>query len=211
MAGPWEKYQQQAAPEKTGPWQKYAKPQAETESSGATAYDAARSFGTGLRQGAEELAGTLGDVNAAQGDIAGWIANKIGATPETQDIVRGVASKASLFPTAPTSGQIREATTSVVGDVYEPETRAGRYARKIGRFAPAAAGGPGSLIRRAATQVALPAVTSEAALEMAAGTPYEPYAEVAGLFAKVQQQAQGQLPPPGEEAPAADAEAAEQE
>lgn len=25
-----------------------------------------------------------------------------------------------------------------------------------------------------------------------------PYAEVAGLFAKVQQQAQGQLPPPGE-------------
>lgn len=31
-----------------------------------------------------------------------------------------------------------------------------------------------------------------------------PYAEVAGLFAKVQQQAQGQLPPPGEEAPAAE-------
>lgn len=30
-----------------------------------------------------------------------------------------------------------------------------------------------------------------------------PYAEVAGLFAKVQQQAQSQLPPPGE-APAAE-------
>ena len=26
-----------------------------------------------------------------------------------------------------------------------------------------------------------------------------PYAEVAGLFAKVQQQAQGQLPPPGDD------------
>lgn len=30
-----------------------------------------------------------------------------------------------------------------------------------------------------------------------------PYAEVAGLFAKIQQQAQGQLPPP-EQAPAAE-------
>jgi hypothetical protein len=31
-----------------------------------------------------------------------------------------------------------------------------------------------------------------------------PYAEVAGLFSKIQQQAQGQLPPPSEEAPAAE-------
>lgn len=31
-----------------------------------------------------------------------------------------------------------------------------------------------------------------------------PYAEVAGLFAKVQQQAQGQLPPPGDEGQAAE-------
>ena len=36
MAGPWEKYQQQAASEKTGPWQKYAKPQAAAEANTGT-------------------------------------------------------------------------------------------------------------------------------------------------------------------------------
>lgn len=63
-----------------------------------------------------------------------------------------------------------------------PETTAGQYARTIGEFAPAAAAGPGSVVRRAA-QTVVPAVASETAGQATAGTDWETAARIAGALA----------------------------
>ena len=82
----------------------------------------------------------------------------------------------------PGSDEIIAADERVFGEHHEPQTTAGRYARTIGEFAPGMIGGPGGLVRRAATTTAA-AVGSEAAGRATEGTAFEVPARIAGAIA----------------------------
>ena len=66
--------------------------------------------------------------------------------------------------------------------MYEPRSRAGRYAGTIGEFAPGALAGPGGMVRKTA-MAAVPAIALEAAGELASGSPAEPYVRTAAAIA----------------------------
>lgn len=143
------------------------------------ARDAGRSFGAGLRSGVETLAGTVGDMQDLVGSGAGWIAGKMGASPDTQEMISGLARNAptpfSLAGRAPRTAEIQEQTTQAIGPHYRPQTTLGEYARTGGEFAPAAAAGPGGIGRKVA-MTAIPAIASEGAGQATKGTELEPYA-----------------------------------
>lgn len=146
------------------------------------AMDMFRSAGTGIRQGVESLAGMFGDANVMQGDLAGWAAGKFGASPETQETVRGVARRISPMPMAMSTEEIQRGTKATIGENYEPQTVPGEYARTVGQFAPAAVAGPGSVGRKVA-MTAVPAVLSETAGQLTKGTAVEPYARAGAALA----------------------------
>lgn len=147
------------------------------------AQDIARSAASGLRSGAEMLAGTVGDVQEMSGNAAGWLANKAGLSPQAQDVAKKAGRLIAfpgVVPFAPTTEQVRGVTNSVAGEAYQPQTTPGEFARTIGEFAPnVAVGGPGGVARKAAMTV-VPAVISEGAGQLAKGTEYEPIARVGG-------------------------------
>lgn len=145
-------------------------------------YDGTKSYGAGLRRGIEGLAGIMGDVNQAQGNVAGWLAGKVGADPETQETVRSVASKVSPMPMAPGSQDYRDTITDpLFGKSHEPQTTKGEYARTIGEFGVGALA-PGGPVRKLA-MMAVPGVASEAAGQYTEGTPYETAARIGGALA----------------------------
>lgn len=143
--------------------------------------DMARSGATGLRQGTEGLVGMFGDAAQMQGDIAGWVAGKFGASPETQESVTGWGRKLNPFGMAPTTDEIQSVTRPVIGENYQPQTTAGEYARTVGQFAPGAFTGPGGLARKTAMTV-VPALASETAGQLTKGTAAEPYARGAAAL-----------------------------
>ncbi|TPM37054.1 hypothetical protein [Mesorhizobium sp. B2-3-2] len=143
--------------------------------------DVTKSAISGVRQGVESIVGMAGDVGKYQGQLAGWLAGKLGASPETQDTVRAVASKITPFPTSPTTERVQEETRNLAGDPYQPQTTAGEYARTIGQFAPGVVAGPGGAISKTAMAV-IPAVASETAGQITKGTPYEKYARAAAAL-----------------------------
>jgi beta-phosphoglucomutase-like phosphatase (HAD superfamily) len=146
--------------------------QAATEpvSAGEMVSDVAKSAGIGLVQGGLGLATLPGNIEALgrAGINAG--AGLVGVKPPVDS---------DTFLT--NYNDAKKRVEGYTGEFYEPKTTAGKYARTIGEFAPGAIGG-GSLAARAA-RVALPAVTSETAGQMAEGTAYEPVARVAGALA----------------------------
>lgn len=145
--------------------------------------DILQSAGSGLRQGVEGLIGLAGDSRDMQSGIAKWVAEKFGASPETQQTIGSVASRLSPFPFAPDSAKIQDETNSVIGAPYKPQTTEGKYANTIGQFAPAALiPGGGGLVRRAVTQALLPALGSETAGQLTEGTAAEPYARMGGAL-----------------------------
>jgi predicted outer membrane protein len=144
-------------------------------------YDVLRSAGTGLRQGVEGIVGMAGDAQDLTSRAGGFIAEQLGASPETVEMATNFARLASPLPPAPTTEQIRAQTTNVIGENYLPQTTAGQYAKTIGEFAPAAAV-PGGVARRLASTV-VPAVASEAAGQAAEGTGFETEARFAGALA----------------------------
>lgn len=145
--------------------------------------DIVQSAGAGLRRGVESLVGMAGDANRMQGDFAGWVAGKLGASPETQETVNSIARRVSSTAIAPTTADIQSRTNPIIGEPYEPQTTPGEYARTIGEFAPVAAAGPGNLGRRAVVQALLPALGSETAGQVTEGSAVEPYARIAGALA----------------------------
>jgi len=155
------------------------KPQQATQATPAPSMgigeDMARSGATGLRQGIEGTVGMFGDAAKMTGDIVGWGAGKLGASPETQDWARTIGRRVNPFGMAATTEEIQSATKPVIGENYQPQTVAGEYARTVGQFAPAAVAGPGSLGRKAAMTV-IPALASETAGQATKGTALEPYA-----------------------------------
>lgn len=139
-------------------------------SAGEMAADVAKSAGIGLVQGGLGLATLPGNIEALgrAGINAG--AGLVGVQPPVNP---------DTF--LPNYNDAKRRVEGYTGEFYQPKTTAGKYARTIGEFAPGAIGG-GGLAARAA-RVALPAVTSEAAGQMAEGTGYEPVARVAGALA----------------------------
>lgn len=149
----------------------------------STAEDVLKSGAAGLRQGVENLAGMWGDAAKTQGDVASWIAGKLGASPETQQTVQQVGSKLHPFGMVASTQDIQQNVTEpTLGQNYEPQTTAGKYARTVGEFAPSAAVSPGTALQKASMAV-VPAIASEAAGQLTEGTNYEPYARVAGALA----------------------------
>ena len=69
---------------------------------------------------------------------------------------------------------------NITGPLHQPKTTAGEYAQTIGEFTPGMMFGPGGLVQRAVTNVAVPAVASETAGQLTKGTAYEPAARIAG-------------------------------
>jgi len=153
----------------------------------STLSDVAQSGLSGIRQGVEGIVGMAGDVGPAQGKIAGWVADKFGASPETSKKVSDVARWLTPFPTSPTSDRVREDTHNFAGDYYKTKTTPGEYSRTVGQFLPAAAipSGGASLPQRLITQALLPGVGSEAGGQLAQKfmPSAEPYARIAGALA----------------------------
>ena len=152
--------------------------QAQAEPRASIVEDIGRSALSGLRSGVEGIVGAVGSTNKTTGDVASWIATKLGAGEDAADMLGSVARRISTMPMAPTVEDIGDATDNLVGERYQPETTAGEFARTIGEFAPNAIAGPGGAIRKTAMAV-VPAIASEAAGQIAERTgneALEPYA-----------------------------------
>jgi hypothetical protein len=141
-------------------------------------------IGMAALPGAVEQIGRLG-VNyvgkqfGADGDLVAPQAT----LPQFSDIKKGVENK-------------------ITGKLYEPKTTAGQYAGTIAEFLPGmlfpAAGFGSQLARRAALNVAAPAVVSETAGQATKGTALEPYARAGGaIVGSVAPQMVGRMVSPG--------------
>jgi hypothetical protein len=149
--------------------------------------DVAKSFGAGLGRGLIGGAGAVGDVRSAVSSAADWLAQKSGFTPQqvldTKQFVQHALPFGNLLAAAPTSQQLTSTVEGVTGPFYQPKTTAGEYARTAGEFTPGIIGGPGGLLRRAVTNVAVPALLSETAGQLTAGTPAEAWARAGAALA----------------------------
>jgi hypothetical protein len=139
--------------------------------------DTAKSLGSGLARGAVGLAGIPGDV----AQLVDWgsrrgtayVMEKAGLLPAGKtaaDAVSAVDARRAANPNDPgfiTTKRVIDAASNagVPGLDYQPETRAGEYARTIGEFVPAAAIGGGSALSRLGNVVkygAIPGAAVEA-------------------------------------------------
>jgi hypothetical protein len=101
----------------------------------------------------------------------------MGASPE------GVERRKQmqLFGGLPTTEDVSNATTDLIGPHHQPQTVPGEYSRTVGQFAPAALAPGGALTK--AGMVLAPALTSETAGQITKGTSAEPYARLGGALA----------------------------
>lgn len=149
-----------------------------------TAQDVLASGAQGFQSGFQSLLGSVGDAQNASGDVLAWGADKLGLSPEVQQTARMVGQRIptlGLNIKAPTSEDVRSVIEPITGK-YSPKTDAGRYAKGVGEFVPAAVAGPGGVVRKAAMAV-VPGVASTLAGDL---TDQNPYAKVgAGILAGV--------------------------
>lgn len=182
--------------------------QAPTEKKTSVAEDIGRSIPTGLAEGISAMVGTVGDLRSAgegavqwAGDRMGFkgpapkmtaplpvelvtragaklLSNNTGVDPRIAKLAMALGTPGGLM-TAPTSKEVLGAA-SKDKPLYQPQTKAGKYARTISQFAPAAAT-PGGAGRRIAN-VLVPGTASEAAGQLTEGSKIEPYARLAGAL-----------------------------
>jgi hypothetical protein len=154
-------------------------PKAQESNEPSIAGDVAKSLGTGVTKGVIGLPGLAGDIAELGGAGIDWAAKKF-MSPE--QFARYQEANAGRENPLPTSADIVHGVEKVTGQFHEPETTAGRYAQTVGEFLPAVVGGPESIGTRLATRVAVPAIASETAGELAHGTSLEPAARIAGAL-----------------------------
>lgn len=144
--------------------------------------DSAKSFGTGIAQGAIGMAGAFGDTADLASRALKGGAEYLGA-PEWLSNAAGSVGKMTMGPlaNAPTSEQLQGSVEGVTGEFYKPQTTAGEYANTVGQFVPGAVMGPGGAVRKTAMAV-VPGIASEAAGQATEGTAAEPYARIAGAL-----------------------------
>lgn len=148
--------------------------------------DVAKSTGAGLENAFAGTVGMLGDARELRNKAAGFVGNKLGIPEGVQNAIGTAVNRSPLgaFNFAPTSKQILDAAPDPVVDPnYKPQTVAGGYAKTGAEFIPGLlAGGPRGVLQKLATNVAVPAFTSETAGQLTAGTEAEPYARAAGAL-----------------------------
>jgi hypothetical protein len=166
--------------------------------------DVAKQGGLGFAKGVIGTLGLPGDILGLADKASDWLAERLGEDPAEIAAYRAKVNKSPLN-VIPTSQSIQGHVEDVTGKFPEPETPAGKYARTIGEFAPAALTGGGGLVRKA-IQTVVPAVASEAAGQATEGTALEPWARAgagivgglgAGLASRAattEQAIRGQLP-----------------
>lgn len=151
------------------------------------------SIPSGLRSGVESLVGGFGTANEMTGQGASWLAGKLGADPQMQDIVSKLGRFASPTGFMPSTNEIAAATDAGVAAIpgsegvnaitrYQPKTLPGKIVRTATEIAPSVAMGPGSLVRKGAQTVAS-SVGGELAGAATEGTPLEPWARTLGMLA----------------------------
>jgi DNA-binding GntR family transcriptional regulator len=169
-----------ADPVETSSWEAHADPVAGAMD---TAKDVIKSSGIGVARGLIGLGGMVGDVTdiASKGikKASDFVSDQVG-------LPRYEPAGDSVLNNIPTSTSLTKNVEGVTGEFYKPQTPAGHYAETVGEFLPAAAFGPGGVLRKVGMQAVVPGLASEAAGQATAGTDLEPYARAgAGLVAGV--------------------------
>lgn len=141
--------------------------------------DVLKSGGIGLVKGAIGTAGLPGDAR----ELLAKGVNKLSSAVGYELPQEKVSDALKYVPTlgTPTSQQLRGATETVTGPLYEPKSILGEYAQTVGEFAPALLT-PGGVVRKVASTL-IPAVASETAGQATKGTAAEPYARVGAALA----------------------------
>ena len=132
--------------------------------------DVVKSAGAGLVRGAAGMVGLPGTV-----ETLGRMGINAGAK------ALGYQPPVSPQNVIPNGGDVENAIKPLTGELYQPKTAMGRYARTIGEFAPGVVF-PGGLAQKVLGNVVGPAVMSEAAGESTKGTALEPWARVGGAL-----------------------------
>jgi len=150
-------------------------------------FDVLKGGASGLISGIAGIAGQGGDLER---QIRGTVLNSAlnlgnagfnllgrpGITPQAMQNIQAVSNKAPTI--MPSSQPVMQDTQRMLGS---PQTKGGKYAQTIASMAPAAFGGGGGLVTRAA-RVIVPGVASEAAGQMTEGTKYERPARIAAAL-----------------------------
>ena len=145
------------------------------------AMDVLKGAGAGLRRGVESLPGAPQDMATLAAIGSAWLAGKLGASPATQESIRGMGE----IPYLPSSEDIHAATTPFMGESYQPSTTAGKFAATAGEFVPGfinPAGGVANAVKQSVLGLGA-GLASEAAGQATAGTSLEPWARAAGGIA----------------------------
>jgi len=140
--------------------------------------DMAKSFGSGLVKGGIGLATLPGNLESLGRMGINYAGRKLGAEGDT------VSPKTTL-PEWMTYGGMKKNVEGVTGPLYEPQTRAGKFAGAVGEFGVGGMIMPGGgigLVNKAVRNVVAPAVASEGAGQLTEGTALEPWARVAGAL-----------------------------
>lgn len=146
----------------------------------------AKATGVGVAKGAIGISGMAGDVSQALNKGADWVASKLPDMPttrlgqflrdETAKMGPGAASGAhGDLPGSyelPTSQDIQGAVEKVTGPFRKPQNQKEEDAQTVGEFLPAAALGPGGLLRKSVTQAAVPAAATITAGRYSDQNPY---------------------------------------
>jgi hypothetical protein len=145
----------------------------------STVGDVVQSATAGITRGAAGLVGLPGE--AAR--LMRWGASKAGIASDDPDYIEQRGKFATMgTKLTPTTEQVLDTIKPVTGELHEPKTTAGKYARTIGEFVPAAVAGPGNALRNIGWFAGVPGVASEAAGQATEGTVLEPYARVGGAL-----------------------------
>lgn len=156
-------------------------PDAVPKPTAGVAEDVGKSALSGVAQGAASLAGMVPGIAGAMKGAA----NKYLFDPlleATVGLPKGGPAQTLDANKMFGSQNIRKQIEGVTGELYKPQTTAGKFARTAGEFLPSSLLGPGSLASRVLTGGAA-AVGSEGAGQATEGTSFEPYARIAGAFA----------------------------
>lgn len=129
-----------------------------------TLWDATKSLGTGLAEGAYDL--VTAPVTVLEPALRGadWLSEQITGQPPPDDWTQN-----------PVFDATRSGREFLTDRLYQPQTRWGDMTRTIGTFLPGSTLGPGSLPGNLMRYGLLPALASEAGGLMAEGSDWEPY------------------------------------
>lgn len=158
------------------PWADFRQP----DSPAKTALGLAKAAGTGLINATSGIAGTFGDTAQRPEPLRDMMASKLAGYLGTTDPTKDPNFNA---PSPIGSEAIKKGIEeNVTGPLHVAQTGPEKVVQGLAEFTPGLMFGPGSIARRAVTQVAAPALASEGGKYLAQGTPYESAAGMAGAL-----------------------------